>query len=635
MSAEYSIPLTRKVNPRPFPFRQTAFVSTYRADECQPISFVANTYLNAGEGIPFHLLHTRTYRDTDTLLAAIGDTTEPVLMLAADWDAQLEIGSDGYRQLYDAGLRLDMKPPTIFPTRNARHKPFCFRLLNADGQLIAEMRSVRNYFRDLPSQWTDHDNPAAAADDIQLIAGHWLSLATLTLAITGSMPSVTASATSMDVLKRYPGCLPSKPAAAPWGNLHRDGSPDPRGNPTLNVHQAEIDAYSGGRIDTFYQSDTWLPMPVYNADINSMYPYILTQPLPIRYESKVSRQSAVRALDGHPARHSAYLFAGCRLDIPETDAMAFYGLASIPLPSPDRWQKVNCYPVGRFTASLWQPEAEIAYRNGWLRDWDACYRYRTRSIAKPLITDLYRRRQDYRKTDNEPMANAAKLLMNGIYGKFGMREFPQWEKVDPDSDEYRKLAYHDGRFGLYDTPTEWPFGSEQENEYLQIGWDLWRQPILAVADRPVARQSVLSIAGYVTSRGRAMMHDAIAAVVNAGGNVFAVNTDAIWTDIMPPAEMLHPTRLGKFKVKESAAGKARFLGINNYWFDGKQTLAGDPRLKTVRAKTAVHYPATARQALAGKPEGSQLELMPREFNPNDGKRLPSEGWRQPIKVDGW
>lgn len=205
-------------------------------------------------------------------------------------------------------------------------------------------------------------------------------------------------------------------------------------------------AYFGGRVERF---DTRRRFDVKLYDINSLYPYSCTFPLPTEYLERIERPDprkiTLERLEREHSHGFSY-FVKCFVEVPDT-------LKAGPLPVRRDKPKGLFYPTGRF-GGLWNSYDLLnLYRAGGhvvYLDW--MLQFACEPIAQQMMQDLYNQRLN---KDRPEMGLAAKLLMNSWYGKTGQRserdlmffspspedmENGEWVCEDPETDLWTSVT---------------------------------------------------------------------------------------------------------------------------------------------------------------------------------------------------
>jgi hypothetical protein len=148
-------------------------------------------------------------------------------------------------------------------------------------------------------------------------------------------------------------------------------------------------AYHGGRTEVFKRAGR---LNCY--DVNSMYPFVMLDPLPVHYEGQNTR------LDD---RYYSFV-----------DATVTSGESYVPT-LPLRLEKLY-FPMGRFRAIFTSEElVESEARGSRIEKVHRAYHFRAEPVFREYIETVY----EEKRTAPEPLRTIAKLRMNSLYGKFG------------------------------------------------------------------------------------------------------------------------------------------------------------------------------------------------------------------------
>jgi len=205
-------------------------------------------------------------------------------------------------------------------------------------------------------------------------------------------------------------------------------------------------AYYGGRTEVFYKGA--LQGNIVCNDVNSMYPYVMLNEFP-------DTDTMQEGLSYKKAQFGLGTFT---VDVPP---------CTVP-PLPYRADSGRLYfPTGEFTGCWTYAEIRNALEHGVKILWEGpCAG--TNIGCKPFtgyITDIYSKRLDAKKLQDEFLITFLKLLMNNLYGKFSQNS-PKYEmvreEVDPKTLEKQggALVRHLGPFYMYKyTPLEPPINA--------------------------------------------------------------------------------------------------------------------------------------------------------------------------------
>ncbi len=192
-------------------------------------------------------------------------------------------------------------------------------------------------------------------------------------------------------------------AVATWRALDQ---PSPILLRDWNVRKLSREAYYGGRVETFKLGHI---SPCYTADVVSMYPSVmLTTPYPDPAAMVYVRNPSVDSL---PLECEGV--ADVELTVPT--------MYLPPLPYSHRGERM--FPIGRLRGSWTILELRYALSLGCTvhRVHRLAFAHRSLYPFTNYIGMLWSMREAY-KQSNDPRQLFAKLLMNNLYGRLGMRE---------------------------------------------------------------------------------------------------------------------------------------------------------------------------------------------------------------------
>lgn len=160
--------------------------------------------------------------------------------------------------------------------------------------------------------------------------------------------------------------------------------------PHERVSEFVRQGYHGGRVEVFKRQSEHLMC----YDVNSMYPYVMREELPMEYVAESRR-----------LHDKYYGFVLADVNVPDT---------YIPV-LPVRHEKLF-FPVGRFTA-VWSVEELIVAENL------GCRIEKVRKVlyfkTAPILREFVEKLYQLKKYAEEPTRTIAKYLLNSFYGKFG------------------------------------------------------------------------------------------------------------------------------------------------------------------------------------------------------------------------
>lgn len=405
----------------------------------------------------------------------------------------------------------------------------------------------------------------------------WEALTKLQIAIMdlGAEMKATAASTSMDLFRR-------KYLKQPIYQQHEH-------------HDFYRQCYYGGRVEIF---DMRRRLDVKLFDINSLYPFACTQPLP------------VELIDQRPEfddNDDAY-FVECQVVVPDDVSAA---------PLPVRRDGKLIFPVGRFWGSWTSADLRnLRLCGGKVLRIRKAHRYRTFPIAAQMMRDLYAGRLDKERPE---FGLAGKLLMNAWYGKLAQRE-------DRDS-----IVFYPDKQDLIKLGDEWNWTCQNED------YDMW------VSDYTKRESHIIpQIAAHVTAIARATHYPYL---LSSRDPVYC-DTDCIaQTDDIVTSSDLGAMKLeahyewfqaylpklyhGKLKDSGTILNKAKgFGGWNKEKFE-----SGIVGHLSQGGMVTVKGPAKLRTLLMGESLAPRERTTPKQIRSTYTKRIVLEdGTTKPIRL---
>lgn len=276
------------------------------------------------------------------------------------------------------------------------------------------------------------------------------------------------------------------------------------------VEQAALHAYFGGRIELLAYGNE-PQSQFWECDVRSAYPSAI-QHLPC-----LSCGEWI-----HNGVESDFTMVRVRWNVPDYAPFC-------PLP----WRAEttgNVYFPPRGEGWYWWPEIESAVRHWGITPFTILetYTYKTECTHKPFafVPQLYQLRADWRAAGNAA-EKVLKLGLNSLYGKLAQRTGGRIVELKDGTKEWRDPPYYN------------------------IAW-----------------------AGWITSRTRALLHDA-AWDASQRGRVIMFATDAIYCDSRP--DIVEGEQLGAWETKQHTGMTTVQSGV--YWLGG---IGSDKEKKKVR-----------------------------------------------------
>ena len=315
---------------------------------------------------------------------------------------------------------------------------------------------------------------------------------------------------------------------------------------TVHIHTDELathlerSAYKGGRTEclwTGHRDDG----PFYYMDVNNMYGYVLANcEFPSGLWNSIPKADPYQ-LAYKLERHA--VIAQVRIDINEPWF-------------PYRLGAHTCYPIGEFWTTLTTPELKLVIDRGWLRDVGAMSWYRSAPLFADYVNEFTDLRHRYDADDNKGFSKICKLLVNGLYGKFGQRGMKQEIIGECPPDKMgRETVYDEEHAILFDQ--------------VYLAGKIFKE-----SRQGEAFHSFAAIAAHVTAEARINLFTLAQKVPK--GHVFYMDTDSLVVDeqgYMALADLMDPIHIGKLKVEVTSP----WLEINapkDYKMEGRSKTKG-------------------------------------------------------------
>lgn len=279
--------------------------------------------------------------------------------------------------------------------------------------------------------------------------------------------------------------------------------------------QLERESYHGGRVECFFIGH-YDKGKVYCVDINSMYPFVMKEPVPVK-------------LIKHYARSNLAQFTALR------NKYGYIADVTLELLDPVLPVVVNggklAFPTGMVRGVFTKPEIELAEKHGTVRKVHALNIYSESPILTDFVEYFWEARQKFKNEGNVAFSYISKLLMNSLYGKFGQRHTEYTiigsTKTIPD--------------GMYKTA-------------LDASGKLYNLRILdGIIEKETGQREAYhafpAIASYVTARARVYLYSLIERANR--GDVLYCDTDSLFvteSGYTRLAEHIENTRLGYLKL---------------------------------------------------------------------------------------
>lgn len=145
----------------------------------------------------------------------------------------------------------------------------------------------------------------------------------------------------------------------------------------------------------------------YFYDVNSLYPFIMKT-----FEMPVGKGVYLKTLN--------------TTDFNITD---FFGFIEVDVTCPEMYIPFLCVnskdrglisPTGKWTGIYFSEEIKYALTLGYTFQYKSAFKFEKHILFDKYVNALYKKRLEY-KNSNPPLANIMKLLLNSLYGRFGMK----------------------------------------------------------------------------------------------------------------------------------------------------------------------------------------------------------------------
>ena len=381
--------------------------------------------------------------------------------------------------------------------------------------------------------------------DVEVLREAWFSLFRFSDSMAGCTPGITVATMSMRLYRRRWLQAVKKRDQKIIGSLEYPA-----------IAEAEEIAYRGGRTDVFYEGTPAPGLTLRKYDVVSMYPSVMLQRMPVQWQGRVGADTLLKHLNGGGG---SLFLANVTVRVPP-DGMGWLG-----------WEGERVkggglvFGAGTWTTWAWQPMVKIAHEQGWLESINQVQSYRSVSLFRQFVEDIYSLRAKAKRDGDGPQSLLLKYTLNTLYGKFGQGRFGSWVRLDRDSDDYAWQALREAEG--WDRWQDFPCGCPEQplTDYLLAEDGIYRYEL---AEPGMGANSVCSIAGYVTAAARAKLWRALAMLREHGHGVYMVDTDSIVTDGRLPLQVCGDG-LGQWQLEqESASEDCRFHAPKDYVFDG-------------------------------------------------------------------
>ena len=293
-------------------------------------------------------------------------------------------------------------------------------------------------------------------------------------------------------------------------------------------------AYYGGHTDAYKPYGENL----YYYDVNSLYPFVMKE-FPMPGGVPVWH----RNLDGMDL-DSMFGFIEAYVECPKTINKPF-------LPYRNK-ENTLIFPTGEFVGVYFSEELKYARDIGYTVIPISGYLFeRKESPFKDFVSSLFESRLEAKKSKNDAMAYVYKILMNSLYGRFGINPKSTITEICDENKRKNLLRHCDLIFSelLYENKYIISFHSNTDK-----GPDYWKPP----------ENSAVQLAAAITAYARIYMYPYI-----SREDCYYTDTDSVVLGQKIPVEEVSPSALGKFMLVDLIL-KGYFLAPKAYYYETKE-----------------------------------------------------------------
>lgn len=314
------------------------------------------------------------------------------------------------------------------------------------------------------------------------------------------------------------------------------------------------ESYKGGVVDVYK------PYLVngYHYDVNSLYPYVMSNNyMPV----------------GKPNR--GFAFNDKNFNIHN-----FFGFIKVKVTSPDnmyipflttRSSDGLISPLGSWTDIYFSEEIKYALTLGYSFEYLDYYEFDKEIIFKDYVEQLYNKRVANKEKKPE-LSNIYKLLLNSLYGRFGMRNtefhniFLKNNKTDSQKFKEINLIYSNTQIvDEYIINNESlklvRFEDNINKNLLYKLSEIYLKKDIYLDDQSFSKNVSVQIASAITSYARIFMHKI---KVRYSDSLYYSDTDSLVTDKEIDSSDISSSKIGLFKL-EGKIKKAIFIAPKLYY----------------------------------------------------------------------
>lgn len=374
---------------------------------------------------------------------------------------------------------------------------------------------------------------------------------------------------------------------------------------SIECHDFVRSGYFGGRVEVFQTKGDAL----YYFDINSSYPAAMLEKMPVGEATYWEGKPPDRFL------RERIGFLEVDVEVPEDTY-----LPVLPIRAPSG---KLIFPVGRLTGVWsWEELREAITHGAEVKRWGRSVWFEGEPIFKDFVIDLYKYRDKSLEGYDEGLDAIVKILLNALYGKFGMRTLRKkiYRYDDPDLPSNATPAYPDPECPIW-------FAEEE-------------------TDAPYIMPQ---LSAHITTLARLRLHRYMSLAKTRGGKLYYCDTDSIITDVELPTG----TKLGELKNEYPDHGgrlRGEFLGPKLYILKASEktyvkakgletNLKNEDTLRKLANGWTIFQERLEKVgtlARTGFSRGPKMRIVPRTLANEDAKRkIFTDGSTAPLSVRMW
>jgi hypothetical protein len=282
--------------------------------------------------------------------------------------------------------------------------------------------------------------------------------------------------------------------------------------------------YTGGSCD-MYKPSPINNSKIYCYDVNSLYPFVMSKfKLPVGNPTYFTGD--ITKID-----KNAFGFFYCNITAP---VKLDHPILQTHIKTKDGIRTVS--PLGTWNDILFSEEMYNAKKYGYKFEILWGYTFKSDYVFKDFVKDLYTIRLEYPKSD--PMNYIAKIILNSLYGRFGMDDNFTYSSImgKKDYDNFEKLDKNNSIIDVIDLDTNYLVQCKNPQVELDTLLD----------NASEVHNINIAIASAITAYSRIHMSQF---KNNKDYNLYYSDTDSIYIDKPLDDSFISSNELGKLKLE--------------------------------------------------------------------------------------